>query len=159
MKVPISIEVDSTIPLTDSSLTVDAASRVGVFAIEILSVTEPEEVERGFTTVEPSDDENKLIAVSFRLTNLDDEPQQLIWIGDLLGIDDLGREFEATDILGSDSSLCDEVNPGESTECLAVFDVDAGVDIVNIEFQVRDERVLPLPDVTETDEDDEEEEE
>lgn len=152
MKAPVTIEVDSTIPLTESTLTTDAASRVGVFAIEILSVTEPEEVERGFTTVEPSSDENKLVAVSFRLTNLDDEPHQFIWAGDLFGIDDMGREFEVTKLLGSDTASCVEINPGESTECLAVFDVDADVDIVNLEFHVQDERVLPLPDVEDEDE-------
>ncbi len=44
MKVPVTIDLDSTIPLADSLLTVDAASRVGVFAVEVLKVTEPEKV-------------------------------------------------------------------------------------------------------------------
>ena len=60
-------------------------------------------------------------------------------------------------MLGSDGSSCDEINPGESTECLAVFDVDADVDIVNIEFHVLDDRVLPVPAVEDSEEDEEEE--
>ena len=46
--------------------------------------------------------------------------------------------------------------PARSIECLAVFDVDADVDIVNVEFHARDERVLPLPDVEDSEEDGEE---
>ena len=62
MKAPVTIEVDSTFPLTESILTTDIAARVGVFAVEILSVSEPEELEIGYTTIEPSEDGNKLVS-------------------------------------------------------------------------------------------------
>lgn len=157
MKAPVTIEVDSTFPLTESILTTDIAARVGVFAVEILSVSEPEELEIGYTTIEPSEDGNKLVSVSFRLTNLDDEPQRLSSSKSVFGVDDLGRKFDTLRVLGSDGSSCHEINPGESTECLAVFDVDPDVDIVNVEFHARDERVLPVPAVEDSEEDEEEE--
>ena len=145
MKAPVTIELDSTIPLADSMSTTDTATRVGVFAVEILSLSEP------------SEEGNKLVSLSFKLTNLDDEPQRLPYSDAVIGIDDLGRKFEVAKVLGSDGSSCDEINPGESTECLAVFDVDADVDIVNIEFHVLDDRVLPVPAVEDSEEDEEEE--
>ena len=157
MKAPVTIELDSTIPLADSMSTTDTATRVGVFAVEILSLSEPEEIEIGYTTIEPSEEGNKLVSLSFKLTNLDDEPQRLPYSDAVIGIDDLGRKFEVAKVLGSDGSSCDEINPGESTECLAVFDVDADVDIVNIEFHVLDDRVLPVPAVEDSEEDEEEE--
>ena len=149
IKVPVTIDIDETILIADSVSSTDAAARVGVFAIEILSVTEPEEVERGYTTVEPSSDDHKLIAVEFRLTNVDDEPRQLLWHGSISGIDDLGRLFEDAELLGEDSSSCEEVNPGESTECVVVFDVSTDVSIVSLEVRIEDKRVLPLPNIEE----------
>ena len=96
--------------------------------------------------------------MSFRLTNLDDEPHQFLFSDAVIGIDDLGRQFGAENVLGSDGSFCGQINPGESTECHAIFDVDADVALVSIEFHVQDERVLPLPDVEDSEDDEEEEE-
>ena len=149
VKVPVTIGIDENIQIADSVSSTSAAARVGEFAVEILRVTEPEEVERGYTTVEPSSDDHKLIAVEFRLTNLDDEPRQLLWDGSISGIDDLGRSFEDAKLLGEDSSSCEEVNPGESTECVAVFDVSTDVSIVSLEVRMEDKRVLPIPNTEE----------
>ena len=76
MKAPVTIDVDSTIPLAQSTLTTDAAARVGVFAVEILKVTEPEEIEGLRGEITPSASTNKLIAVSFRVTNLSDQARE-----------------------------------------------------------------------------------
>ena len=148
LKAPVTIEVDSTIPLEKSALITDTASRVGVYAIEILSVTEPDEVQVGYSEVEPSGNDSKLVVVFFRLTNLHDESKRL-YGHSVFGVDDMGRQFDVEALLG-----CDDVNPGVSTECYAVFDVQSAVKIVALELHVLDERVLPLPDV-----DDEEAEE
>ncbi|MDE2815195.1 MAG: hypothetical protein OXM03_06465 [Chloroflexota bacterium] len=152
VKAPVTINVDTTIPLADSVSATSSASRVGVFVVEILRVTEPEEVERGYTTVEPSGDDHKLVAVEFRLTNLDDEPRQLLWDGSITGIDDMGRSFEDAELLGEDSSSCEEVNPGESTECVVVFDVSSDVTFVGLEVRMEDKRVLPVPAVEDIEE-------
>ena len=83
---------------------------------------------------------------------MDDEPRQLIWDGSITGIDDMGRSFEDAELLGEDSSLCEEVNPGESTECVVVFDVSSDVTIEGLEVRMEDKRVLPIPEVEEEDE-------
>ncbi len=111
MKAPVTIEVDSTNPLEKSTLLTDTASRVGVYGIEILSVTEPVEVQVGYSEVEPSGNDSKLVVVFFRLTKLHDESKRL-YSHSVFGADDMGRQFDVEALLG-----CDDVNHGVSTEC------------------------------------------
>ncbi|MCY3784669.1 MAG: hypothetical protein OXG79_12925 [Chloroflexi bacterium] len=158
MSVPVDIAIDETIPIADSVSATSAAARVGVYAIEVTAVEETtEEIEVGYSSVEPSSDDNKLVGVSFNLTNLSDSAQEFSDIFDnekVFGIDDLGRRFEMAKLLG-----CDEVNPGGMVECIAAFDVEESVTITEIEVHAMDERVITLPgEDEESDEDDEEEE-
>ncbi len=162
MKAPVTIAVDSTIPLAESMLTTDAAARVGVFAVEILKVTEPEEIEGLRGEITPSASTNKLIAVSFRVTNLGDQarefPDKAFRIyesvddyKELVGIDDLGRRFNFEEILG-----CGEVNPSGHADCVAVFDVANQVTFSKIKLHVMDEGVISVPPVEDSEEEEEE---
>ena len=145
MSVPVAIAIDETIPIADSVSATSIAARVGVYAIEVTAVDETtNKIEVGYQSVEPGSDENKLIAVQFNLTNLSDSAQEFDGIFDeeiVLGIDDLGRRFEMSKLLG-----CDEVNPGGTVGCLAAFDVEKSVTINKIEVHAMDERVITLPD-------------
>ncbi len=145
MSVPVAIAIDETIPIADSVSATSAAARVGIYAIEVTAVDETTvQIEVGYSSVEPSSDENKLIGVWFNLTNLSDSAQEFDRIfrdEEVFGIDDLGRRFEMARLLG-----CDEVNPGGTVGCIAAFDVEKSVTISQIEVHAIDERVITLPD-------------
>lgn len=145
--VPVTISIDETVQIADASSTT-AAARVGVFALEVTGIGESiEAVEVGYRTVEPSSDTNKLIGVWFNLTNLSDVAQEFkSWFSDeaVYGMDATGRQFEVEQVL-----LCDEVNPGGTVECLAVFDVEKSITLTKIEVRAIDTRVFDLPEVGE----------
>lgn len=159
MSVPVDIAIDETIPIADSVSATSNAARVGVYAIEVTAVDETTEaIEVDFRSVQPSSDENKVVAVRFSLTNLSDTAQEFdsIFRGEaVVGIDEMGRRFETAKLLG-----CDEVNPGSAVACVAAFDVEKSVTITKIEVHALDERVIALPgEDEESDEDEEDDEE
>ncbi len=149
MKVPVTIDISETIPLQDSVSVTDSAARVGVYGIEVVAICETtEEVSLGFwDEFEPDSDEHKLILIAFTLTNLSNTAKDFhSWFSDdtLNGIDGLGRRFENEKIVG-----CDEANPGEKTQCIAVFNVMNDITLTNIEVHALAERTLDLPEAEE----------
>ena len=146
MKVPVTIEIDETIPIADSESATDAAARVGVFAIVVAGMAERDAIEIGYSTLEAGED-NKLVAVGFSLTNLSDESRDFddLFSGEqVVGLDDMGRRFEAERIFG-----CEEVNPGSTVDCIVVFEVAENVTIMQIEVYAIDKRVVPIPEAEE----------
>lgn len=149
MKVPVTIDIDETIPITDSVSATDAAARVGVFAITVTATVERDSIEIGYSTLEAGED-SKLVAVGFSLTNLSDEAREFddLFSGEqVIGIDDMGRRFEAERTFG-----CGEVNPGSTVDCIVVFEVAESVTIVQLEVYATDKRVVPVPEVEEEEE-------
>ena len=144
IKVPITIDIDESIPIADSVSATDAAARVGVFAFTVVETVEGNSIEIGNSTWEARED-NKLVAVGLSLTNLSDEsrdfapqirPGYVGYDGELvIGLDDTGRRFEAKRIIG-----CVDVNPGSTVDCIVVFEVAENVTIVQLEVYAIDKR-------------------
>lgn len=147
MKVPITVDIDATVPLTSSLVTVPSAARVGQFAVEILDISEYTEetavslsgyYEGRTEKYEPSSDDNKIVVVNFDITNVGTEKETLEAYY-AQGVDDTGRLFDEIKF------ICDEVNPGDTGHCVMVFDVLADVDIVALDLEVSDRRQIPIP--------------
>ncbi len=148
MRVPVTIEIDETIPIADSVSATDSAARVGVFAFTVVETVEGNSMKIGYDTLQAGD-ENKLVAVDFNLTNLSDETMEFAhWFrtyGDhshgerVFGLDDMGRRFEPEMIFG-----CAEVNPGSTEKCTVVFEVGESVTIVQLEVNAIDKGVVPV---------------
>ncbi len=141
LDVPVTISVDAMAPLSDSKIVVDSATRVGYFAIDILdSYDEFDEYDiDDYREVEPSSDDNKLIVITARMTNLDTEPQDYRWGSVTLGLDNLGQEFEPETV------ECEELNPGESDTCVIVFDVENDVSIIGLDISAKDHKRIVIP--------------
>ena len=143
MLVPVTIDVDETLQVANAASATASADRVGVYAVEVVSITERnEEYTLNYSTVAPSEG-NKLIGVLFRLTNLSTATQRLgehVRIDSIVGIDELGRVHEAERVFG-----CGEVNPGGAVDCLAVYDVESNVNFKSVLVRALDERTLPVP--------------
>ena len=147
VKVPVTIDIDAAVPLTSSLVTVPATARVGQLGVEILEAAEfteettivmPGYWGTGEEDLAPSSDENKLVAVSFRITNTGAE-QGSLGSYNVKGVDDTGRLFEETEF------SCEEVNPGGTGRCMIVFDVPADVEIAGLDVEVTDHRQIALP--------------
>lgn len=140
MKVPVTIDIDGTIPITDSVSATDAAARVGEFAIVVTRMVERDAIEIGYCEHEAAEG-HKLVAVSFSLTNLGEISRDFDsgW-SDVFGLDELGRRFEAERTYG-----CSDINPGSTADCIVVFDVAENVTIVQLEVYATDKRVVPIP--------------
>ena len=153
MKVPVTIDIDESIPIADSVSATDAAARVGVFAIVVAGTSESNSMEIGSSTLGAGEG-NKLVAVDFNLTNLSDKTMEFAyWFRRLhtdshgervFGLDDMGRRFEPELIFG-----CAEVNPGSTEKCIVVFEVGESVTIVQLEVYAIDKGVVPVPEVEE----------
>ena len=160
MKVPVTIDIDETVPIADSVSATDAAARVGVFVITVIETVEGNSMEIGYDTLQAGE-ENKLVAVDFNLKNLSDETMKFaFWFrrfpeqshGErVFGLDDMGRHFEPEKIFG-----CAEVNPGSTEKCTVVFEVGENVTIVQLEVYSMDRGVVPIPEVEEEEEEQEE---
>ncbi len=152
IEVPVTIEIDSKLPLSDSSLSFDSGTRIGNFAFEVLGVQRRESFETsGFwgKTYTPSADNHKLLLVGLRLTNVGIGPSKF-HVGDLdtfshdeglIGFDAVGRQFEPVDIIGCD----EQISPLGSLSCLAIFDVNEQVTLTRIEFRAMDRGFVPVP--------------
>lgn len=154
VKAPVTIDVDTKIPLAESVSAVDTASKIGAYAITIIKVSESEELD----DLEPSSESNKIIAVEFQVTNLADETR-LIFDRDwsflaekferIVAIDDLGRRFESLGILECEET---ELNPGTTRDCTVAFDVNESVTLTSLEFYLMDKGAVTLPEVEEEEE-------
>ncbi len=147
MKVPISVNIDSTLPLTSSLVTVENMARVGSMGIEITGIQEateeievvlPGPFEDREEDFEPSVDGNKIVVVNFNITNLGVEEDSLGSYA-AQGVDDTGRLFD------EEKLECEYVNPGETGRCVMIFDVDQAVDIVALDIELPDHRQIPIP--------------
>ncbi len=147
MKVPITVDIDSTLPLTSSLVTVENTARVGSMGIEITGIQEategievvvPGRYEDREEEFEPSADGNKIVVVSFNITNLGVEEDTLSSYS-VQGVDDTGRLFD------EEGLECDYVNPGETGRCVMILDVDQAVDIVALDIELPDHRQIPIP--------------
>ncbi|NPV08901.1 MAG: hypothetical protein HPY83_13185 [Anaerolineae bacterium] len=146
LKVPVTIDIDTAVPLTSSLLSVPAAARVGQLGIEILAAEEfTEETEVAFPgfwggekDLAPSSDDSKLVVVSFDITNCGNEQASLSSYN-VQGVDDTGRRFEELEF------SCEDVNPGETGHCVSVFDLATDVNIIALDIEVTDHRQLPVP--------------
>ena len=150
MRVPVTIALDEIIPLTESTHVIDSSARVGVYGIEVVELIETtDEVEIDYDTFIPSDDDHKLVFVSFALTNLSASAKAFYWESDsqVIGIDAHGRRFELQELFG-----CDDVNPGDTVGCIAIFDLRRNVTLTNLEIHAIDETTVALPDAQDFDE-------
>lgn len=146
VKAPVTIAVDTNIPLTASVSAADSTLGVGAFAVEVIRVVESEVFER----LDPSSEDNKIIAVVFRLTNTSDETREVLDDWDdfekIFGVDDLGRRFEMEQVLGCEG---EQINPGSARDCLVAFDVEKTVTLVRLEFYLMDKGSISLPEAEE----------
>ena len=143
MHVPVTIAIDDTVPLVESTSVTDSLSRVGVYAVEILRVSErTSEVQIGYSTYAPSNEEHKLVFVVFEITNLSATSKDFgRWSGETaIGLDEIGRRFEMERLFE-----CDEVNPGGTARCAAMFNVHKTVTLTKVEIIALDENTLALP--------------
>ncbi|MGI6209357.1 MAG: hypothetical protein ACOYEW_14240 [Anaerolineae bacterium] len=145
LKVPVTIDIDTAVPLTSSLVTVPASARVGQLGIEILEVEEfTEETEVAFPgfwggekDLAPSSEENKLVVIGFNIINAGVERRSLDGYN-TQGVDETGRLFEETGF------SCEDANPGGTGRCVAVFDVPSDVNIVALDIEVTDHRQIPI---------------
>ena len=159
MKVPVTIDIDETIPIADSVSATDAAARVGAFAIEVIGMVEGVSIEIGYYDFEAAE-HHKLVVVDFSLTNLSDESRVFsYWLRNyenwthgegVIGLDDMGRSFRPERLIG-----CEEVNPGSTEKCTVVFEVGENVTIEQLEVYAIGKGVVPIPE-SEGDEEEEE---
>ncbi len=152
LQVPITVDIDATLPLTSSLVTVDSLSRVGGMAFQITDIEETtDEIEVVLPSpysdeeeeFEPSVDGNKIVVIKFTTTNVGDEEDRL-WSSSIKGVDATGRLFEEMEV------QCDDMNPGETGRCVIVFDIDEAVDIVALDVEIMDHRQLPIPPMEKT---------
>lgn len=145
LKVPVTIDIDTAVPLTSSMVSVPATARVGQLGIEIVEVEEfAQETEVAFPgfwggekDLAPSSDENKLVVIGFNITNMGSELGSLSSYS-TAGVDDTGRLFEEIEF------SCEDANPGGIGDCIAVFDVPSDVNIVALDVEVTDHRQIPI---------------
>ena len=146
MSVPVTIDIDSTLPLTSSLTTIASGTRVGSWGIDLKGSSESAErtevvVPGLFGDTEESYepvDGNKIVLVEFDATNVGAEMDSLSQF-QVSGVDAAGRVFDAQDL------HCPSLNPGESGGCLMVFDVQQSVDIVGLVAEITDRKELAIP--------------
>ena len=147
IKVPVTISIDSIVPLTSSLVTVESTAKVGDLAVEITATSEYtgaiELVVPGLfgdteVEYEPTIEGNKVVAVEFNTTNIGDEKTDLSFYS-VQGVDDTGRLFDEKDL------SCESINPGETGRCVIVFDIDSDIDIVALDLEIMDRRQIPIP--------------
>lgn len=147
VEVPVTISLDETVPLAESTSVTDNLSRAGVYAVEIIRVLErSEEIKIGYSTYEPSDEDHKLVFVVFELTNLSNSAKDFGGWGDetVIGIDAVGRRFEMEKLFD-----CEEVNPSSVERCAAMFNVRDSVTLTKVAIVALDENTLALPEAVE----------
>ncbi|ETW96702.1 MAG: hypothetical protein ETSY1_25525 [Candidatus Entotheonella factor] len=146
MSVPITIDIDSRLPLSSSLASVSSATIVGPWAIEIEGASEfTEKVEMSVPGLfgntqkeyEPAIG-NKIVLVEFYVTNVGKINRNL-YGSDAEGIDATGRFFQETDL------HCPDLNPGENGKCLMVFEVEQKVDIVGLALELIERKELAIP--------------
>ena len=151
MMVPVTIDIDETIPLTDSSSVTPSASRVGSFAVEVVGQIErSDEITISYSTYAPTDDNHKLVFVGVDVTNLSSRTRDFAsWrsAGRVVGVDAVGRSYEVEWLFD-----CDDINPGSTSRCVALFDIRQDITLTKIAFQVLDEGTFTLPEPTENEE-------
>lgn len=147
VSVPIKIEVDATIPLSNSLTTIENGQRVGQYAINILSA---EESDKDIDVVMPSlfggneekefepAEGKKIVILRLLVANVGDKPLTLSSYT-IQGVDDAGRLFEESEM------GCVEMQPGESTECVVVFEVEQESHISALDIEVPDHQQLAVP--------------
>jgi len=74
------------------------------------------------------------------VANVGDEPLTL-YTHQVKGVDDSGRLFEEKDM------KCLAANPGESTECVIVFEIEQANHIAALDVEVADHQQLAVPGV------------
>lgn len=139
ISIPATVVIDTQQLLAEVGAVTTAESHVGPFSWHVLEVIEDVEYEEGYTEVEASGDENKLVIVRFEMTNMADETLG-IWDADVavFGVDDLGKVYE------SSQNICDDIDPGETLACTWIFDVPADVNMVDTKVEALQTRQLSL---------------
>ncbi len=149
VSVPIKIDIDATVPLSQSVTSVEDGRRVGQYAINILSNEESDKdidvlMPTPFGKSEEKEFEptegKKIAVVRFEVANVGDEPLTL-YTHQVKGVDDGGRLFEEKDL------ACLAANPGESTECVIVFEIEQANHIAALDVEVADHQQLAVPGV------------
>lgn len=147
VSVPIKIDIDATVPLSQSLTSVEDGRRVGQYAINILSNEESDKdidvlMPTPFGKSEEKEFEptegKKMAVVRFEVANVGDEPLTL-YTHQVKGVDDSGRLFEEKDM------ACLAANPGESTECVIVFEIEQASHIAALDVEVTDHQQLAVP--------------
>lgn len=145
LKVPVTIDIDTAVPLTSSLVSIPAAAQVGPLGVEILEAaeyTEETEITLPGTWGETKDvapaEGNKLIAIDFSITNMGTDEDSLSSYN-TKGVDDTGRLFEEKEF------SCEEINPGGNGRCAIVFDVPSDVNIASLDIEVTDHRQIAIP--------------
>lgn len=147
VSVPIKIDIDATVPLSKSVTSVEDGRRVGQYAINIVS---NEESDKDIDVLMPTPfkkseekkfepaEGKKIAVVRFEVANVGSEPLTL-YTHQVKGVDDGGRLFEEKDM------ACLAANPGESTECVIVFEIDHESHIAALDVEVTDHQQLVVP--------------
>ncbi len=147
IKVPVTIDIDAVLPLSDSLVSIPAGARVGQLGLVITDVEEfAEETDVVFPgywggyeeTYEPSDEGYKLVVVYVEVTNAGSE-QAYLDSYYTVAVDDLGRTFEEIDY------GCDSIDPGQTGACVFIFDVPDNVELVGLDVQALDRRQISFP--------------
>lgn len=139
ISIPATVVIDTQQLLAEAGAATTADSHVGPFSWRVVEVLEESEYEEGYTEVEASSDDNKLVVVKYEMTNMADQTLG-IWDAnvEVFGIDDLGKVYE------SSKNVCDDIDPGETLSCTWIFDVPADVNMVNTKIEALQSRQLSL---------------
>lgn len=139
ISIPATVVIDTEQLLAEAGAATSADSHVGPFSWRVVELIEESEYEEGYTEVEASSDDNKLVVVKFDMTNMADETLG-IWDAnvEVFGVDDLGKVYESA------KNICDDIDPGETMTCTWIFDVPSDVNMVDTKIDALQSRQLSL---------------
>ncbi len=139
ISVPAKVVIDTEQILAEAGAIVNVDHQIGAFAWNVIGMEETSSYESGYTEVEASSDDNKLVVVTFDMTNMADSTLS-IWDAevDVFAVDDLGKTYE------SSKEICDDIDPGETLSCTWVFDVPADVNMVDTSISAMQTKQLSL---------------
>ena len=131
LTVPVTVQLDASLALTDATLAGPVAQQVGVLLVEPTEMERVEgDYEKEYRTVSPGP-ENVIVVYRADVTNLTDEALQTGYESNLdaFAIDEVGNRYE------DEAKICADINPGEKVGCEFIFDVPAAANLVGLDVK------------------------
>lgn len=129
VRLPVTMQIDTSVPLTEANLSSPAGNQVGVLLIEPIQIEEIEgEYEKEYRTVNPSSEKNEVVVYRAHVTNLHNATLNGGYTSNLevTAIDEAGNEYD------EEERICDDIDPGETLACEFIFDVPKTANLVDL---------------------------